>query len=36
VPDCRVPTQRVKLAPLQGKPGRERYTGPVRPIPNRP
>lgn len=35
VPDSRVPAQQVKLAPLRGRPGKERYTGPVRPIRNR-
>lgn len=35
VPDSRVPVQRVKLAPLRSRPGKERYTGPVRPIRNR-
>ncbi len=35
VPDSRVPVQRVKLPPLRGKPGKERFTGPVRPIRNR-
>ena len=35
VPDSRVPAQRVKLPPLPSRPGKERYTGPVRPIRNR-
>ena len=35
VPDSRVPAQRVTLPPLPGRAGKERYTGPVRPIRNR-
>jgi len=35
VPDCKVDQKRLKLPPLSGKPGRERFTGPVKPIPNR-
>ena len=35
VPHSRVPVQRLKLPPLAGTPGKERYTGPVRPIRNR-
>lgn len=33
LPDCAVPRPRVALPPLPGRPGRERYTGPVKPIP---
>jgi polyphosphate kinase 2 (PPK2 family) len=35
VPDCRVPEKPLVLPPLKGKPARERYTGPVKPIRNR-
>ena len=35
VPDCAVPEKPLKLAPLQGKPHRERYSGPVKPITGR-
>lgn len=33
LPDHDVPRPRVSLPPLGGRPGKERYTGPVRPIP---
>ena len=32
LPDCAVPEQSVEFPPLKGKPGKERYTGPVKPI----
>ena len=32
VPDKKVDEKPLKLAPLRGKPGRERYTGPVKPM----
>ncbi len=35
VPDCRLPEEPFDLPPLEGKPARERYTGPVRPIRGR-
>ncbi len=35
VPDCRLPEAPFDLPPLEGKPARERYTGPVRPIRGR-
>ena len=35
VPDCRVPEKPLVLPPLKGKPARERFTGPVKPIKNR-
>jgi len=35
VPDCAVPEKPLKLPRLPGKPGRERYTGPVKPIKGR-
>lgn len=33
LPDHAVPRARVTLPPLPGRPGKERYTGPVKPIP---
>lgn len=35
VPDTRVPEEPVDLPPLAGKPAKERFTGPVKPIRNR-
>ena len=35
VPDSKVDEKPLKLPPLSGKPGRERYTGPVKPIVGR-
>jgi polyphosphate kinase 2 len=35
VPDTTVMSERLELPPLSGKPRRERYAGPVRPIRNR-
>jgi polyphosphate kinase 2 len=35
VPDTRVPDVPVDLTPLPGKPAKERFTGPVKPIKNR-
>ena len=35
LPDHAVPEQRVELPPLAGKPRKESYAGPVKPIPNR-
>ncbi len=35
VPDTRVPEVPVDLPPLAGKPAKERFTGPVKPIRNR-
>jgi polyphosphate kinase len=32
LPDQRVPEQELELPPLKGKPGKERYRGPVKPI----
>ncbi len=32
VPDRKVPIERLDLPPLQGKPGTERFGGPVKPI----
>jgi polyphosphate kinase 2 len=32
VPDTRIPDTPIELPPLKGKPGREKFTGPVRPI----
>jgi polyphosphate kinase 2 len=32
VPDTRVPEQTIELPPLPGKPARERFNGPVKPI----
>jgi polyphosphate kinase len=32
LPDQRVPESELELAPLKGKPGKERYRGPVKPI----
>ena len=32
LPDCKVPEKPLKLPSLSGKPDRERYTGPVKPI----
>ena len=32
VPDCRLKASPLELPPLAGKPRRERYTGPVKPI----
>jgi len=35
VPDTRLPEEPVDLPPLAGKPAKERFTGPVKPIRNR-
>jgi len=35
VPDTRVPEQEIDFPPLPGKPARERFTGPVKPIRGR-
>ena len=35
VPDCKLPDAPLELPPLSGRLGRERYTGPVRPIRSR-
>ncbi len=35
VPDDHLPVTRVDLPPLPGRPGKERYTGPVKPIRSR-
>ncbi|MGE0703865.1 MAG: polyphosphate kinase 2 [Vicinamibacterales bacterium] len=35
VPDPKVPDTPITLTPLRGKPKRERYRGPVKPIPRR-
>ena len=35
VPDCKFDEKPLKLPPLSGKPRRERYTGPVKPIRGR-
>jgi polyphosphate kinase 2 len=35
VPDTQVPAETIELPPLTGKPLKERYTGPVKPIRNR-
>jgi len=35
VPDCEVAEKPLRLPPLSGKPGRERYTGAVKPIRSR-
>lgn len=35
LPDHAVPERAIELPPLPGEPGEERFTGPVRPIPNR-
>jgi polyphosphate kinase len=35
LPDQRVPETELELAPLKGKPGKERYRGPVKPIQGR-
>ena len=35
LPDHDVPEQPLDLPPLAGRPRKERYTGPVKPIPNR-
>ncbi|MEP6701424.1 MAG: polyphosphate kinase 2 [Betaproteobacteria bacterium] len=35
VPDCTVEEKPLELPPLKGKPGRERYAGPVKPIRDR-
>jgi len=32
VPDVRLPPERLRLTPLRGKPAKERYDGPVKPI----
>ena len=35
VPDCTLEQVPLKLSPLPGKPARERFTGPVKPIRSR-
>ena len=35
LPDHEVPEQKLELARLRNKPGKERYTGPVKPIKGR-
>jgi polyphosphate kinase len=35
VPDTRIPEVALDLPPLPGKPARERFSGPVKPIRNR-
>jgi polyphosphate kinase 2 len=35
LPDHQVPESTVELPPLKGKPGKEKYTGPVKPIASR-
>ena len=35
MPDCHVPEPKFEFPPLTGKPGKERYTGPVKPIKGR-
>ncbi len=35
IPDCHVPPEPIEFPPLKGKPGRERFDGPVKPIRNR-
>ncbi len=35
LPDLRLPESRLELPPLKGKPARERFTGPVKPIRSR-
>jgi polyphosphate kinase 2 len=35
MPDCHVPEPKFEFPPLKGKPGKERYTGPVKPIKGR-
>ncbi len=35
LPDSAVPEQAIALPPLRGKPGKERYAGPVKPIRSR-
>ena len=35
VPDCRLPEQTLTLPPLTGKTLKERFAGPVKPLPSR-
>ena len=32
LPDHKVPETRIKFPPLKNKPGKEKFTGPVKPI----